>query len=457
MLSTGLVALDNTVVATAAPAIVRDLGGLAQLPWVFSVYLLAQASGTPLMGKLCDLLGRRPVMLAGIAAFAAGSLGAGLAWDIPALIVARVIQGLGAGAVQAVGMTVVGDQYELHERGRVQGWLSSVWGVSSVLGPLVGGALADTAGWRWVFLINLPLCLVAATVFALGYRRPRVRSDTSVDYAGAALLTAGCSLAVLALLATGPAWPLASPAGIAVPLAAVAALGLMVVVERRAADPVLPGRLVRDRSAVGANLGSVGLGAMMMGVNSYVPLYAQTELGAGALASGLTIAPLMIGWPLAAACSGKVFLRFGFRTTALAGAAIAVAGASGLALLRPGTPLASIGLACFVIGLGLGLSTTPLMLAVQLAAGPGQRGALTASVMFARSFGSAAGVAALGAVAVAAPGGLTGALHRVFAGLAVVSLLLFAAVALMRRGPVPVSTEVRGGALAVPVPRKVLP
>ncbi len=445
MLSTGLVALDNTVVATAAPAIVRDLSGLAQLPWVFSVYLLAQASGTPLMGKLCDLLGRRPVMLAGIAAFATGSLGAGLAWTMPALIVARMVQGLGAGAVQAVGMTVVGDRWELHERSRVQGWVSGVWGVSSVLGPLVGGLLADTAGWRWVFLVNLPLCALAAIVFATGHHEPRVRPRSGVDYAGAALLTAGCSLTILTLLSGGRAWPVLVPA-------AVVSLAALVVTERRAADPVLPRHLVRNRTALGSNLGSLGLGAMMMGVNSYVPLYAQTVLGAGALASGLTIAPLMIGWPLAAAYSGRVFLRFGFRVAALAGAGIAVAGAGGLALLRPGTPLALIGLCCFVIGLGLGLSTTPLMLSVQMTGGPGQRGALTASVMFARSFGSAIGVAALGAVANAAPGGLTTALHRVFAGLVVVALLLLAAVALMRRGPV-----TRDGALAVPVARKVSP
>jgi MFS family permease len=435
MLSTGLVALDNTVIATAAPAIVRDLGGIERLPWVFSVYLLAQASGTPLMGKLCDLLGRRPVMLAGIAAFAAGSLGAGLAWDMPALIVARVIQGLGAGAVQAAGLTVIGDRFEVHERGRAQGWLSGVWGVSSVLGPVVGGALADTAGWRWVFLINLPLCLIAAIVFAFGHREPRVRPSSNVDYAGAALLTAGCSLAILALLTGGRAWPAA--------IAAVAVLGMLVVVERRAANPVLPGQLVRDRTALSSNLANIGLGAIMMGVNSYVPLYAQTVLGAGALASGLTIAPMMIGWPLGAAYSSRAFLRSGFRTAVLIGAGVAVLGALGLALIGPATPLPLIGTACFVIGLGLGFSTTPLMLAVQTTAGHEQRGALTASVMFSRSFGSAVGVAALGAIA----GGFDrDGLHRVFAGLVVVALLLLTAAAVMRRGPL-----LRGGPLAVPV------
>ncbi|WP_344224937.1 MFS transporter [Paractinoplanes ferrugineus] len=439
MLSTGLVALDNTVVATAAPAVVGDLGGIERLPWVFSVYLLAQASATPLMGKLCDLLGRRPVMLAGITAFAAGSLAAGLAWDMPALIGARVLQGLGAGAVQAAGLTVIGDRFDVHERGRAQGWLSGVWGVSSVLGPLVGGALADTAGWRWVFLINLPLCVVAATVFAAGQREPRVRPATDVDYAGAALLTTGCSLAILTLLTGGRAWPAA--------LAAGAVLGLFVLVERRAANPVLPGRLVRDRTALGSNLANIGLGAIMMGVNSYVPLYAQTVLGAGALASGLAIAPLMIGWPLAAAYSAKAFLRFGFRTAVLAGVVVAVLGALGLALVRPGTPLALLGLACFVIGLGLGLSTTPLMLAVQTTAGHEHRGALTASVMFSRSFGSAVGVAALGA---AAGGFDRDGLHRVFTGLAVVALLMLAAAALMRRGPV-----FGGGPVAVPLTGKV--
>ena len=284
--------------------------------------LPADAGGdVPLYGKLADVVGRRPVLFFGIAVFLVGSVLCGVAWSMPALIVARAVQGIGAGAVLPMTMTVVGDLYSVEERARVQGYVASVWGVSSVIGPTLGGLFAEYLSWRWIFFINLPLGAVAAWMLWRSFHEKVERRTHQMDIAGAALLTTGFSLLILGLLEGGVAWDWASPVSFAVFAGAAVALVLVVLVERRAAEPVLPLWVFSRRVLVGGNLASIAVGVVLIGLSSYVPTYVQGVLGTGALVAGFALAAMTLGWPLAAALAGRVYLRIGFRDTALIGAA----------------------------------------------------------------------------------------------------------------------------------------
>ena len=399
MLSMALVALDSTIIATAVPSIVRQLGGFSQFPWLFSVYLLAQAVTVPLYGKFADLRGRRPVLFLGIGLFLLGSMLCGVAWSMPALIAFRGLQGLGAGAVQPMTMTVVGDLYTVEERARVQGYLASVWGIASVLGPTLGGVFAQYLSWRWIFFVNLPVGALAAWMLARHFREQVSARRHTFDVAGAALLTSGCSLVILGLLEGGVAWGWTSAASAGVFVAGTALLVGFVLVERRAAEPVLPLWVFRPRVLVGGNLAAAAVGALLIALSSYVPTYVQGVLGTGALVAGFALAPLTVGWPLAAALVGRVYMRIGFRDTALIGGLVVFGGAVLVTLLGPSTQVWQVGAACFVVGVGLGLANVPTVVAVQSVVGWEYRGVVTGTNMFSRSIGSAIGVAVFGAVA----------------------------------------------------------
>src|SRR3954466_2441082 len=249
MLSTGLVAIDATVIATAVPSVVAELGGFRQFPWLFSVYLLAQAVTVPVYGKLADVFGRKPVMLFGIGLFLLGSVLSGFAWSMGALIAFRAVQGIGAGAVQPMAMTIVGDLYSLAERAKVQGYLASVWAISSVVGPTLGGVFSEYVSWRWIFFVNIPLCLVAAATIGLRFTERVDRRRPRIDYAGAGVLTVALTLLILGLLEGGQAWAWGSPQGIAVLAAGVALLAAVVLIERRGGDPGVPPRRARRAAA----------------------------------------------------------------------------------------------------------------------------------------------------------------------------------------------------------------
>jgi EmrB/QacA subfamily drug resistance transporter len=464
MLATGLVAIDSTIIATAVPSIVDSVGGFSEFPWLFSIYLLAQAVTVPVYGKLADLFGRKPVILVGIGLFLLGSVLCGAAWSMGALIAFRAVQGLGAGAVQPISMTIVGDLYSLEERAKVQGYIASVWAVSAVVGPTLGGVFSEYVSWRWIFFVNIPLCLLAGAMIARRFTERVERGRPRIDYAGAALLTAGLTLLVLGLLEGGQAWAWWSMPSIAVLAGGAAMLGVFVLVERRAADPVVPLGLLRVRLIVTTSLVAVCVGAVLLGLTSYVPTYVQVALGTGPLVAGFALAALTLGWPLAASQSGRLYLRLGFRTTALIGSVVVVLGAGLLLLLDEGSSVLQVGATCFVIGLGMGFAAAPTLIAAQSAVDWQQRGVVTASNMFFRSLGSAVGVAVFGAVvnsrlgASAADGGpvpagpLTDAVHSVFVGTAAVAVLMLVAVLLMPRdrrtaaAPVPPA-----GTAAVPV------
>lgn len=448
MLSTALVALDATIIATAIPSIVRDLGGFSQFPWLFSIYLLTQAVTVPLYGKLADLVGRRPVLFFGIATFLVGSVLCGVAWSMSTLIIARAVQGIGAGAVLPMTITVVGDLYSVAERARVQGYIASVWGASSVIGPTLGGLFAEYLTWRWIFFINLPIGALAAWMLARSFHEQVQRRQHRLDLAGAAVLTTGCSLVILGLLEGGVAWDWGSPISLAVFALGSLALVAVPFVERRAAEPVLPLWLFSRRTLVGGNAAAIVIGVVLIGLVSYVPTYVQGVLGTGALVAGLAVAAMTMGWPITAALSGRLYLRIGFRDTALLGSVVTVAGAVLVALLGPASSVWSVALACFVVGAGLGLASAPTIVAVQSAVGWEQRGVATATNMFCRNVGSAIGVAVFGAIAnatiarsLADPGAhVTGeplfdASHNVFLGVAIASVVGVAVLFLMPRRP----------------------
>ncbi len=298
MLSTGLVAVDATILAAAVPAVVDDLGGLTQFPWLFSVYLLAQAVTVPLYAKLADLFGRKPVMLIGVTLFVVGSLLCGVAWSMGALIAFRAVQGIGAGAVQPIGMTILGDIYSLEERAKVQGYVASVWAVASLVGPTLGGVFADYLSWRWIFLVNLPVGLAAAWVFSRKFtERPRTSGGPRprLDYAGAGLLSVGGVVLLLALLEGGVRWQWDSATSLTLFVVAVLSLVGFALAERRASDPVLPLWVFRDRVLNASMLGALIVGVLILGLSSYVPLYAQAVLGHGAVVAGLALAAMTIG------------------------------------------------------------------------------------------------------------------------------------------------------------------
>ena len=327
MLSAGLVAIDSTILATAVPAIVDDLGGFSQFPWLFSVYLLAQAVAVPIYGKLADIIGRKTIMLFGIGAFVLGSVLCGLAWSMPALIAFRAVQGIGAGAVQPMGMTIIGDIYTLAERAKVQGYLASVWAISAVVGPTLGGVFVDFLDWRLIFFVNVPLGAVAVWMLVRKFTENLTKTKHKIDYAGAILLAFGGSLLIFGLLEGGVLWSWFSWQSIAVLGGAAVLLISFALVERRAAEPILPGWIFTRRILNGANLVSMTVGVLLIGLTSYVPLYAQGVLKTTALVAGFALAAMTIGWPLAASNSGRLYLRIGFRNTGLIGSVLVLAAA----------------------------------------------------------------------------------------------------------------------------------
>ena len=398
MLSIGLVAIDATILATAVPSVVSDLGGFTSFPWMFSIYLLAQAVSVPLYGKLADIYGRKPLMLLGVGLFLAGSLLCGIAWSMPALIAFRLVQGLGAGAVGPIGMTILGDIYSLQERATVQGYVASVWAMASLIGPTLGGIFSDTIGWRWIFFVNLPLGLVAAWVL---WRWSEVRADRTehrIDLAGAALLALGGTLLLLALLEGGVEWGWDSTASLGLFAGAAVVLTAFVLVEQRVSEPVLPMWVFRSRVLNVANAGSLVVGVLTLGLSSYVPLYARQVLGSGALVAGLALAAMTIGWPIAAATAGRFYLTLGFRATFLMGSAFALVGALLLLTVDGDSSVLHLAFPCFVMGIGFGYVASPAVVAAQTAVGWSRRGVATGANMFARSMGSAVGVAVFGAV-----------------------------------------------------------
>jgi EmrB/QacA subfamily drug resistance transporter len=402
LIGTFLAALDSTVVGTAMPTVIGELGGLELYPWAFASYLLAATVTGPIFGKLSDTYGRKPVYLAGIFLFLLGSVLAGTSQSMAALISFRTIQGLGAGAVQPVAVTIVGDIFELETRARIQGLFGAVWGISAVVGPAAGGFITDLISWRWVFYVNVPFGIVAAVLLAATLTESFERRERSVDYLGTALLTGGLVAVLLALL--GGAGEL-SWATIALFLGGVAVLALFALVERRAADPVIPLDLFSERIIAVSAVGNLAMGGVLLGVSVYVPLFVQGALGGTAITAGAAVASLSIGWPVGSFVGGRLLLLLGYRTTLLLGSALIALGSALCVPMGSETSLTYIVWAVVVIGLGLGFSSTSYLVSVQNAVPWRRRGVATSSVVFFRTVGGLLGVAVMGAFLNASLGG----------------------------------------------------
>lgn len=398
MLAMFVGAVEATIVATAMPSIAADLGGFSKYSWVFSAYLLMTTVTVLIYGKLSDIFGRKPIFAFGIILFLFGSLMCGLATSMEELIIFRLIQGMGAGAVLPIATTIVGDIYSSEERAKVQGYLSSVWGISAVSGPAIGGILVSTVGWQYVFWVNIPLGILALLGVSLFLKEPKRNGKPSIDYSGALLLTVGL-VSLLYLMVEGGVgfdWISAS-AGV---LLAVSLLSftLFIIVERRAKDPIMPFDIWRNRTILYANLVSLATGVILISVSSYLPTYVTGVMEQPAAIAGFTLTAMSIGWPIASTLSGRFIIRFGYFRTSLAGGVFLVAGALLFVAMSPEFGPWWAALSSFMIGIGMGLTSTAFIVSIQSAVNYEKRGVATASNMFMRNLGSTIGVALLGTV-----------------------------------------------------------
>ncbi|MFI7434474.1 DHA2 family efflux MFS transporter permease subunit [Micromonospora haikouensis] len=394
-----LAALDQTIVGTALPTIVGELGGIDHYSWVVTAYLLASTASTPLYGKMADLYGRRPVFLFSIGTFLLGSLLAGLSQDMTQLIVTRGVQGLGAGGLMTLAFTIISDVVSPRERGRYQGLFGAVFGIASVAGPLVGGYFAE-ANWRWIFYLNVPLAILAIVVCYHVMRLiPFQRREHAIDWLGAALLVAGVSCLLLALSWGGNSYAWGSAVIIGLFVAGAVLGGLFLLQEARVAEPILPLRLFRSRTFALANGAGFVLGLVMFGSIIFIPLYLQIVKGASPTRSGLLMLPMMAGIIVTSILTGRAMTRIGrYKWFPVAGSAVLLAGMLLFTRLAVDTSLWVAFGYLTVIGVGLGLSMQSLILAVQNSVGPRDLGAGTSSATFFRSLGGSFGVAILGAV-----------------------------------------------------------
>jgi EmrB/QacA subfamily drug resistance transporter len=387
-----LAAIEGTIVATAMPSIAARLGGFSLYGWVFSSYLLMQAVTTPIFGKLADLFGRKPVFIAGVLIFLVGATLCGFAQSMGTLVAFRFLQGIGAGAVLPMSATLAGDLYSLQERGRIQGYLASVWGVSSILGPLAGGLIVDHVAWPWIFWLNLPFGLVSVALIATFLHESVEHRTRSIDFAGTALLLVGLSAMMLALT-QAESWGL-RPAGM---LAGVALLTLLLFLrqQRAAADPLMHFELWSNPIIRRGNLAILCAGIAMIGLITFLPTFVQGVLGGSALAAGFTLSGMSIGWPIASVVAGRSFLKVGVRSLVRAGGIFVVAGSLVIGLFAvQGAVWAGLG--AFLMGMGFGLLNTTYIVAIQTSVPWAQRGVATATNMLMRNLGNAIGAAMLG-------------------------------------------------------------
>ncbi|WP_368654676.1 MDR family MFS transporter [Ornithinibacillus sp. 4-3] len=397
MLGMFLSAIEGTIVATAIPTIVADLGGFSLYSWVFSSYLLTSAATILVFGKLADIFGRKPIFIIGVIIFLIGSTLAGLSTSMFMLIISRFVQGVGAGALMPVATTIVGDIYTKSERAKIQGYLSAVWGISAVSGPLLGGLFVDILNWRYVFWMNLPLGILAMLgIWFFLHEQMENKEKKPIDYSGAILVVV-CVSTLMYLLVEGGIgidWN----SFIAYILISVTFLSfvLFMIIQKRAEDPMMPLIIWKSRMVSVANIASLIAGMIIIGVSSYLPAFVQGVMGYSATVAGFTLTAMSIGWPIAATISGRLLLKVGYRVTSVSGGFFLIIGGLLFFLLTPEKGPLWAGIGSFFIGIGMGLTNTSFIVGIQNAVGWEIRGIATASNMFMRSLGSAIGAAYLG-------------------------------------------------------------
>ncbi|MBM7621783.1 EmrB/QacA subfamily drug resistance transporter [Bacillus tianshenii] len=398
MLAMFMAAVEATIVSTAMPAIAADLGGFSLYSWVFSSYLLMNAVTVLIYGKLSDLFGRKPILIFGIIVFLIGSILCGMSTSIEMLIFFRFIQGFGAGAVMPIASTIVGDMYTKEERAKIQGYLSSVWGISAILGPAIGGLLVQYVSWRFVFWVNIPLGILAIIGLILYLHEGIEKKKHSIDYAGAGLLFVSVSSLMYVLVEGGVRYEWTSkPILLLISISAIA-FTLFIIQEKRAVDPMMPFDIWKERSILIANSTSLTTGVMLIGISSFLPAFVQGVMERPPIVAGFTLTTMSIGWPIAAMIAGRLLLKIGFRTTSIIGGVALILGSIIFMTLSPedGPLWAACG--SFMIGVGMGFSTTSFIVSIQSTVPWQKRGVATASNMFMRTLGSTIGAALLGGI-----------------------------------------------------------
>jgi EmrB/QacA subfamily drug resistance transporter len=394
-----LASLDQTIVSTALPTIVGDLGGLSHLSWVVTAYLLSSTVAGPLYGKLGDLYGRKLLLQVAIVLFLAGSALCGLSQDMTELIAFRAIQGLGGGGLIVTTMAAIGDIIPPRDRGKYQGFFGAVFGVSTVIGPLLGGFFVDSLSWRWIFYVNLPIGIAALAVIAVAFQSPSSHVHHRIDYLGAAVLTAGLSAIVLFTSLGGTSYGWGSPLIVALIATGAVMLMLFPLVESRAAEPILPLALFRNRTFVVSSAVGFIIGLALFGAVTFLPLYLQVVKGHSPTVSGLLITPMMGGLLITSIVSGQLISRLGrYRAFPIAGTAIATVGLFLLSRIGVSTSTGAVALGMVVLGLGLGMVMQVLVLAVQNAVDYRYLGVATSGSTLFRQIGGSIGVSAFGTI-----------------------------------------------------------
>jgi EmrB/QacA subfamily drug resistance transporter len=381
-------ALDTTVVGTAMPTAIGDLGGIDRYSWVFAAYLLVSTATTPVFGRFADVHGRKRVYLVALVLFVGASMLCGLASSMDQLIAFRAVQGLGAGGLISTGVTMIGDLFDARQRGRMQGFTSGVWATSALIGPAIGGVITQALSWRWTFYVNVPIGLIAIALL-LTLREREEHRGGGIDWPGAVTFAGATSCLLLGVNGTAPI--------VALP-AALLLGGTFIALERRTAEPLV------DLSLLGIPLIGIGLalsllmGVMQFGATTFVPPFAQGVLGRPPIEAGFALASMGIGWPLGAITTGWFLLRIGLRRAVITGSILALGGALLFTTLTATAPLWMVVLATASVGLGQGVMNPPLVIAVQSAVGYRRRGIATSLFNFSRTLGGAFGVAGLGAM-----------------------------------------------------------
>ncbi|MGD0103672.1 MAG: MDR family MFS transporter [Rhodopila sp.] len=395
LIATFMAAVESTIVATIIPTIVSDLGGFSLFTWVFTIYVLTQAVTIPVYGRLADLYGRKPVFFAGTAIFLIGTILCGLAWNMPSLVGFRALQGCGAGAIQPIASTILGDIYTPAERGRIQGLVSSVFGVSAVIGPSLGAFLVAHLSWRFVFWVNVPIGIGAIVMIELFLQEDVRHRQHRIDWAGSLLLLLAFGSLMLALVQSGT---LSRPTLMILTTIGVIATVALCVQERSAPEPMLPLELWHNRVIIVGSIGNLTSGAMMMGISAFLPTYVQGAMGRSAIDGGLVLGAMSVSWALASLAAGRIMARTSYRLVALLGGLSLSIGCAMLVALRPADGPLWAAAGSLVIGIGMGFCSTVFIVSIQASVPWRQRATATSSSMFMRFVGQAVGASGCGAV-----------------------------------------------------------
>ncbi|MFK9092249.1 MDR family MFS transporter [Bacillus salipaludis] len=396
MLAMFMGAIEATIVSTAMPAIVADLGGFTLYSWVFSAYLLMNAVTVLIYGKLSDLFGRKPILTVGIIIFLIGSILCGFATSMKTLIIFRLIQGFGAGAVTPIATTIVGDIYTAEERAKIQGYLSSVWGISAITGPAVGGLLVQYVSWHYVFWINIPLGILSLVGLWMFLHENVEKKKHKIDYLGAILLMITISTLMFVLVESEGrfgSWKMVS-------LLILSGLALIAFIfqERRAAEPVMPFSIWKHRAIFIANSTSLTTGIMLIGISSFLPTFVQGVMEQTPIVAGFTLTAMSIGWPIASTLSGRMLISMGYRKTSIIGGVFLIIGSIAFVTMSASSGPIWAAVGSFFVGVGMGLTSTAFIVSIQSTVDWQQRGIATAANMFMRNLGNTIGAAMLGGI-----------------------------------------------------------